>query len=145
MDHFTLYSVHFSHSLSAFNLCVKDSDLEAFTSSVGLPNETLEETEPGQGHVRNRVACPSPNVKRPRSCLAESAQIAARKTPRGGAIGSRSPVKKDGGRHEEDSKPSLGTSISALVASYPDQEVVREEATQNKVPSGWNVSWSLLG
>jgi hypothetical protein len=123
----------------------KDSDLEAFTSSVGLPNETLEETEPGQGHVRNRVACPSPNVKRPRSCLAESAQIAARKTPRGGAIGSRSPVEEDGGRHEEDSKPSLVTSISALVASYPDQEVVREEATQNKVPSGWNVSWSLLG
>jgi hypothetical protein len=123
----------------------KDSDLEAFTSSVGLPNETLEETEPGQGHVRNRVACPSPNVKRPRSCLAESAQIAARKNPRGGAIGSRSPVEKDGGRDEEDSKPSLGTSVSALVvASYPDQEVVvREEATHNTIPSGWNVSWKV--
>ncbi len=98
---------------------------------MGPPNETLEETEPGQG---NRFACPSPNVKRPRSCLAESAQIAARKTPRGGAIGSRSPVKKDGGRHEEDSKPYLGTSISALVASYPDQEVVQ---THYKIPFGW--------
>jgi hypothetical protein len=43
-------------------VCVcQDSDSEAFTntSSVGLPNETLEETEPGQGHVRYRFACPS--------------------------------------------------------------------------------------
>jgi hypothetical protein len=98
---------------------------------VGLSTETLEETEPGQG------------VKRPSSCLAESAQSSATTNPRGSAIGNRSSVEKDGGRDEEDSKPSLVTSISALVASYPDQEVVREEATHNTIPSGWNVSWKV--
>jgi hypothetical protein len=82
-------------------------------------------------------------VKRPRTCLAESEQIAARTNPRGGAIGSRSYVEKDGGRDDEDSKPSLVTSSSALVASYPDQEVVREEAHHNTIPSGWNVSWKV--
>jgi hypothetical protein len=77
---------------------------------VGLPNET-----PGQGHVRNR--CPNPNIKQTRACLAESRQVAA-------------------SRDEEDSKPSLVTS-SALIASYPDQEVVQEEATHDRIPSGW--------
>jgi hypothetical protein len=93
-------------------------------SSVGLPNETLEETEPGQGHVtRHRFACPSPNIKRPRSCLPESQQMAATTNPRGGATGGRSSVEKYGGRDEEDSKPSLVNSSSVLVASYPpDQE-----------------------
>jgi hypothetical protein len=43
-------------------------------------------------------------------------------------------VEKDGGRDEEDSKPSLVTSSSALVSSYPDQEVVQEET--HKIPSG---------
>jgi hypothetical protein len=43
---------------------------------------------------------------------------------------------------DEDSQPSLVTRSSALVSSYPDQEVVQEEA-HNKIPSGWNVSWSL--
>jgi hypothetical protein len=85
---------------------------------VGLPNETLEETEP------------SPNIKRPRSCLAETEEMAARTIPRGGAAGSRSSVKKDRGRDEEDSKRS------ALIASYPDQEVVQEEAHYT-IPSGW--------
>jgi hypothetical protein len=80
-------------------------------------------------------------VKRPRTCLAESEQIAARTNPRGGAIGSRSYVEKDGGRDDEDSKPSLVTSSSALVASYPDQEVVQD--THNTIPSGWNVSWQV--
>jgi hypothetical protein len=94
---------------------------------VGLSTETLEETEPGQG------------VKRPSSCLAESAQSSATTNPRGSAIGNRSSVEKDGGRDEEDSKPSLVVnSSSALVASYPDPEVVQEEATlYNKIPSGW--------
>jgi hypothetical protein len=99
---------------------------------VGLRNVTLEETEPGQVHVRNRFAFPSPNMKRPRTCLAESGQrMAATTNPRGDATGSYSSVEeKDGGREEEDSKPSLVTSSSALIASYPDQELVQEEATQ---------------
>jgi hypothetical protein len=107
---------------------------------VDLSTDTLEETEPGQGHVRNRFACPSPNVKRPSSCLAESAQISASTNPRGGdAIGDRSSVEKDhGGRDEEDSKPSPVTTSSPIVASSPDQEVVQEEATHYKeIPSGW--------
>jgi hypothetical protein len=105
-------------------------------SSVGLPDETLEETEPGQGHGRHRFACPSPNIKRPRSCLAESQQMAATTNPRGGASG-RSSVEKDGGHDEEDSKPSLVNSSSVLVvASYPDQEVVQEH-THYEIPSGW--------
>jgi hypothetical protein len=105
------------------------------SSSVGLPNETLEETEPGQGHARNRYACPSPNVKRPRTCLAGSGQMAAAKNPRDGATGSRSSVKKDGDRDEEDdSKLSLVTYTSALLDSHPDQE---EEVVHYKMPSGW--------
>jgi hypothetical protein len=35
------------------------------------------------------------------------------------------------------------TSNCSLLASYLDQELVQEESTQNKVPSCWNVSWSL--
>jgi hypothetical protein len=81
-------------------------------------------------------------MKRPRSCLAESEQIAARTNPRDSAIGSRRPVEKDGGRAEEDSKPSLVTSSSALVSSYPDQQVVQEDAHYT-IPSGWNVSWKV--
>jgi hypothetical protein len=45
-----------------------------------------------------------------------------------------------GGRdEEEDSKPSLVTSTSALLKdTYPDQEVVQEEATtHDEIPSGW--------
>jgi hypothetical protein len=87
------------------------------------------------------AACPPPNGKRPRSssCLAESRQIAARTNPRGSATsGSPSSVENDGGRDDEDSKPSLVTSSSALLASYPDQEeVVQEEATHYKIPLGW--------
>jgi hypothetical protein len=57
----------------------------------------------------------------------------------GGAIGSRS----YGGREEEHSKPSLATcSYCALLTSFPDQEMVPEESTPNKIPSGSNVSWS---
>jgi hypothetical protein len=99
---------------------------------VGLPNETaLEEPGPGQVHVRNR--CPSPNIKQPRARLAGSGQMAARTNPRGGAIGSPSSVERDGGRDEEDSKPSPLVTSSALIASYPNQEVVQED----RIPSGW--------
>jgi hypothetical protein len=70
--------------------------------------------------------------------------MASRTDPRGGTtIGSRSSVEKDDGRDEEDSKPSLVTSNCAPIASYPDQEVAQD--TQNKIPPGWNVTWSLLG
>jgi hypothetical protein len=103
-------------------------------------NETLEEAESGQGHVRHPFEYPSPNVKQPRTCLAESGQkMAAATNPRDGAIGSRSSVEKDGAARDEedDSKPSMVTSSSAILDSYPDQEaeVVQQEAY--KIPSGW--------
>jgi hypothetical protein len=97
---------------------------------VGLPNETLaQETGPGQeGQTRNRFACPSLNSrKRPRTCLAESGKMAARTTPRRGAIDSSpsSSVEKDGGRDEEDSKSSQA-------------RVQEEGATHDKnLPIGW--------
>jgi hypothetical protein len=102
---------------------------------VGLPNETLEEAEPEQGHAGHPFACPSPNVKRQRTCLAESKQmLAATTNPRdGGAIGSRSSVEKNVDRDEM-------TSSSAPADSYPDQEeeVVQQEAKKrNKIPAGW--------
>jgi hypothetical protein len=59
--------------------------------------------------------------------------MAARTNPRGGAIGSPSSVERDGGRDEEDSKPSPLVTSSALIASYPNQEVVQED----RIPSGW--------
>jgi hypothetical protein len=69
-------------------------------------------------------------VKRPRTCPAESEQMAATTNPIGGAIGSPSSVEEDVGRDDEDSKP--------YPPSYPDQEVVvPEEATLYKIPSGW--------
>jgi hypothetical protein len=95
---------------------------------VGPPNETLEETEPGQGHTtRDRFACPSPNRKRQRTCLVKSEQMAARETNlRDGAIGSHSSsVENDAVRDEEDSTPS--------------PEVVQEEATHLKIPVGWTL------
>jgi hypothetical protein len=45
-------------------------------------------------------------------------------------------MKEEGSREEEDSNPSLVTS-SALIGSYPDQEVVQEEARPGEIPSGW--------
>jgi hypothetical protein len=101
---------------------------------VGLPNETaLEEPGPGQDHVGN--LCPSSNIKQPMACcLTKSGQMAAARTnPRGGATGSPSSVERDGGRDEEDSKPSPLVTSSALIASYPNQEVVQED----RIPSGW--------
>jgi hypothetical protein len=83
---------------------------------VGLPKVALEETDPAhEGQVvRNRFECPSPaKRKRPRTYLAESGQIAARKDQRGNAALSRSSAESDDGRDEEDQKPSLMTSNSA--------------------------------
>jgi hypothetical protein len=108
---------------------------------VGLPNKAQEETEPAQAHVRNRFECPSPNIKRRRTCLAESGTMVARTNQRGDASGSCSYVEKDSGRDEEDSKPSPVTSSALILASYPDEEVVQEEATDDEsddeLPSGW--------
>jgi hypothetical protein len=94
---------------------------------VGLPNETLEEPDPGQGHgVSNRFACPSPNIKRPRACLAESGKKAARTNPRRGAIGgSPGSVARDGGRDEEDSKSSqarVQEEEEAMHLQYQEQQ-----------------------
>jgi hypothetical protein len=92
---------------------------------VNLPNEAMEETEPAHDHVRNRFECPSPaNRKRPRTCLAESGQMAARTNQKGNATGSCSSVEKDDGRGEEDPKPPLVTTSALIIGSDPDQEVV---------------------
>jgi hypothetical protein len=63
---------------------------------------------------------------------------ASRTNQRGKATGSCSSVEEDGGgRDEQDSKPSLVTS-GALLGSYPDREVVQEEATPpDEIPFGW--------
>jgi hypothetical protein len=89
---------------------------------VGPPNETIVETDPGQGHTTIRFACPSPNRKRPRT----SPLVYARTNPRDGAIGSRSSVENDAGRDEDDSTPS-------------PEEVVQEEATHLEIPVGWTL------
>jgi hypothetical protein len=48
-------------------------------------------------------------------------------------------MEKDGGRDEEDSKPSPATS-SALIGSDPGQVVVQEEESiRGEIPSGWKV------
>jgi hypothetical protein len=66
----------------------------------------------------------------------ESGQTAATRTnQRGEATGIRSgSVEENGdGRDEEDSKPSLvTTSSSALIGSYPDEELVQEEAAKTR-------------
>jgi hypothetical protein len=125
--------------LLLFNSIVQNSDSEASPSNVGHPQDTLKETQPAQGHVRNRPDCPSPNRKRPRTCLAESGQMGARTNQRGKAIDSCGSVEEDGGRNEEDSKPSPVTSSSArTLSSFPKQEVVQqEEAAPGEIPSGW--------
>jgi hypothetical protein len=110
-------------------------DSEAITTSVGLPNETLEEPDPGQGHgVSNRFACPSPNIKRPRACLAESGKKAARTNPRRGAIGgSPGSVERDGGRDEEDSKSSQARVQEEEEAMHlQDQEELEKEENQER-------------
>jgi hypothetical protein len=76
----------------------------------------------------------------------ESGQVAAstRTNQKGASTAtgaSRGSVEEEdgGNRDDEDSKPSLVTSTSALlIGTYPDQEVVREEATTpDEIPSGW--------
>jgi hypothetical protein len=51
--------------------------------SLGLPIIALEETEPAQVRVRNRFECPSPNRKRPRTCLDDSGQCLLGQCPLG--------------------------------------------------------------
>jgi hypothetical protein len=46
-----------------------------------------------------------------------------------------------GPNEEEDSKPSLVTSI-VLIDSSPDQEVVQEEAP-GQIPSAWKVGFAI--
>jgi hypothetical protein len=100
---------------------------------------------PGQGHVINRLACPSPNVKRPRTRLAESEQMAARTNPRDGGSGSGSSVEKDDGGHdEEDPTPFLETTsrdldseTSTSIVGLPNeklQEAEREQMTARTNP-----------
>jgi hypothetical protein len=62
--------------------------------------------------------------------------MAARPNQRGDAKVSCSSVEEDAGRDEADSKPSLVTGNSALIGSYPDQDVVQEESTPREIPSG---------
>ena len=116
-----------------------DSDSEAFTSiGVGLPNEARDETEPAQGHVRNRIECLSPaNRKRPRTCLAESGQMAVGTNQEGKATYScTSSVVNDDDCDEEDPLPSLVNS-TVRKGSDPDQEAVQEEATPDSyLPPG---------
>jgi hypothetical protein len=112
---------------------------------VGLPiNEVLiDEPEQAQGHVRNRFECPSRDRKRPRTCLADSGEIAAKTNQRGKTTSgscSSSCVEDDaGGPDEEDSDPSFMTSSSARIGSDPGQETVQEEeaTTVCEIPSGW--------
>jgi hypothetical protein len=72
----------------------------------------------------------------------ESRQMAATRTNQRGeaTLRSRSSVEEDGGagRDEQDSKQSLVPSrSSALIGSYPEQEVVKEDVTTpNEIPSG---------
>jgi hypothetical protein len=118
-----------------------DTKSEASAGNVGLPNEAQEETEPAEGHVRSRFECPSPaNIKRPRTCLAESGKImAARKNRRVAATRScPSSVKTNDGRDEEDPQPALVTSSVRIAGSDPVQEiVVEEEVTPDDIPAGW--------
>jgi hypothetical protein len=64
--------------------------------------------------------------------------MVAKTNQRGKAIRTCSSLEADVGvRDEEDSRPSLVTS-SALIGSYPDQDVGQEEATPpGEIPSGW--------
>ena len=126
-------------------------DSEAVTvNSVGLPHEASGETEPVQGHVRDRIIeSPSPaNRERPRICLAESGEIAANSTKQSdNATASSVAAKKRVGLDEEDASPSLVTikSSSTLLGSDPSaQEVlVQEERTPDAIPSGWTTRAKL--
>jgi hypothetical protein len=111
------------------NVIAWSSEAEALTRSVGdLPSEAQQEPKQAQGHVRDRLGCPSPNRKRRSACLAESGKMAARTNQRSNdATGSGSSVVEDGGSGEDDSKPSPVTS-RAPTGSNRGQEAVQEEA-----------------
>jgi hypothetical protein len=99
----------------------------ASTSSVGLPNEAPEETEPAPGQVGNRFERPSANKKRARTCLvADSEQrMVAGTTQPGNAAGSCSCSKEnDDGRDEQYPEPALVTSSTLIRSSDPEQEIV---------------------
>jgi hypothetical protein len=119
---------------------VSDWRYSTSSSSVDLPNEALvEEPEQAQGHVRNQFECPSRNRKRPRICLADSGEMAARTNQSGKTTGNYSCVEDDvGGLDEEDANPSLATS-SARIGLDPGQELVHDEeaTTLCAIPSGW--------
>jgi hypothetical protein len=68
--------------------------------------------------------------------------MVARTNQRGKATdGGSSLVVEDGGRDEEESKPSLVTS-SELIGSDPGQDVVQEEATPDQIPSEIPSGWT---
>jgi hypothetical protein len=96
---------------------------------VGLPNEAPpEESEPPEGRVRNK--CPSPNRKRPSTCLAETGQMtASTRKRRGKATDSCRLVEIDDCvLDEEDPCPSSVTR-SAAIGSDIFEEAVKKEAT----------------
>jgi hypothetical protein len=76
-----------------------------------------------------------------RSSSTTDGQMAAAGThQRGKATGVCSSVEEDGGagRDEQDSKPPSLVTSSALLGSYPDEEVVQGEATTHReIPLGW--------
>jgi hypothetical protein len=134
-EHSTLWADHVSHfSLSfVFFMLVQNSDSEAFTDSVGLPNQTLKETGQAQWHLKDRSEC-RPST----SLIVESGGMGARTHQRGNATASCSPVEEDGGGSDEkDSKQSLVTG-GAQTGSSPGHEVVQAEApTLGEIPCGW--------
>jgi hypothetical protein len=101
----------------------------------GIPKRNFEETEQARGGPpSDRFECPSTNRKRPSTCLAESEQMNASRTNQRGKAdtGRCSSVEEDGGGRDE------ADSSRALIASYPDQGGVPEEATTpGEIPSGW--------
>jgi hypothetical protein len=96
------------------------------SSIVSLPNEA-------------RVEDPERNRKRPRTCLADGGEMAARTNKRGKTTGNCSCVEDDvGGLDEEESNPTLLTS-STRIGSDPGEEVDpgEEATTLCEIPYGW--------
>jgi hypothetical protein len=77
--------------------------------------------------VENRFACPSPNIKRPRACLAQSGRKTARTNPRGGAIGGSPRSVERGGVRDEEASKSPPAGVQVEEATYYDKEL----------PFGW--------
>ena len=96
--------------------------------------EHATRVESPSGWTRVRLE-PSPtNIKRPRTCLAESGQVMAARTNE-----RYNSVEKDDGDDEEDSSPSLVTTSTILRIGYdPDQQAVQLEAAPDAyLPPGW--------